>query len=524
MGIKHFFTWFKNNFSNNITFFNSAPENISIDVFLIDMNGVFHNAAQKVFEYGSFAKPKSFLSTRNRQQPKTINQVYFEVCKIIDKLVALVKPKKQLVLAIDGVAPFSKQNQQRQRRFRSEEMSVFDPNCITPGTEFMDQLSAYIHRHIKKQQWNIEVIFSNEKVPGEGEHKLINYIRKHGSETNTYCINALDADLFMLSLGTFKENFYLLRDDISFFSTTDYMYVDIGKTRKDLQTIYLKWNENVDGKYDEKLVIYDFILLCFMCGNDFLPNIPSIEIMENGLEKLIQVYKSMGDHLTTIEGSINFTNLQRLFNYLAEYESELLNSRLHSKDTFPDDLLKASATDVCTVDFDKYRQMYYEVKCKATPKEMCQKYIEGMQWVLFYYIKEIKTWNWSYPYSYSPFCFDLAKTEGITEITFTFTPPVLPFLQLLCVLPPKSHALLPEPLSALITSSTSPIKKFYPDTFEIDLAGKHKRWEGIVLLPSLDFKQVFEQYKKIEKRLDSKRNIHGKNFIYKQGKIYSIDF
>ena len=64
-------------------------------------------------------------------------------------------------MAIDGVAPRAKMNQQRSRRFRSakdaaqlavearqrgEEVppDAFDSNCITPGTEWMARVSANI--------------------------------------------------------------------------------------------------------------------------------------------------------------------------------------------------------------------------------------------------------------------------------------------------------------------------------------------------------------------------------------------
>ena len=123
----------------------------------------------------------------------------------IDRIVTqIVKPKVSLYMAIDGVAPRAKLNQQRSRRFRSAKdmkdatknaksksssllgnnhngsdlaaessnIDAFDSNCITPGTEFMARVSNTIKYFIRKKiqedpLWrNLKVIFSGHEIPG----------------------------------------------------------------------------------------------------------------------------------------------------------------------------------------------------------------------------------------------------------------------------------------------------------------------------------------------------------------------
>ncbi|CAB4403461.1 unnamed protein product [Rhizophagus irregularis] len=101
-----------------------------------------------------------------------------------------------LYLAIDGVAPRAKMNQQRSRYRQSIDQDVklkksFDSNCITPGTFFMARLA-------------LKVILSDASVPGEGEHKIMDFIRAQRAspyhDPNTrHVIYGLDADLIMLS-------------------------------------------------------------------------------------------------------------------------------------------------------------------------------------------------------------------------------------------------------------------------------------------------------------------------------------
>jgi len=48
-----------------------------------------------------------------------LEELWAAIMRSIDELVHVAKPKKVLFLAVDGVAPRAKMNQQRARRFKS---------------------------------------------------------------------------------------------------------------------------------------------------------------------------------------------------------------------------------------------------------------------------------------------------------------------------------------------------------------------------------------------------------------------
>jgi len=160
--------------------------------------------------------------------------------RAIDDIVHQVRPKGVLLLAVDGVAPRAKMNQQRARRFRSARDAqdlkaqlqaagktvpdLFDSNAISPGTNFMAELCAQLHFFVKYKvntdpmYKGLDVVLSDGSVPGEGEHKMMDYIRqlrlKPDYNVNTrHCFYGADADLIMLSLLTHEPHFYIIREE-----------------------------------------------------------------------------------------------------------------------------------------------------------------------------------------------------------------------------------------------------------------------------------------------------------------------
>ncbi len=324
-----------------------------IDFFYLDINGIIHNVS-----HGN----NILISCQERKT----EEIYEDVCDSIDKLLQLIKPKKMMMISADGVAPRAKMNQQRIRRFRKDieisskdleiiqEKSIditkrFNSDVISAGTEFMFNLSDFMKDYIIKKKitdkcWSeIEIIFTGSDVPGEGEHKILEYIRNYKLSSNyspntRHCIYGLDADLVMLSLISHEPNIVILREDTIlrkkkerllakkgielYFGEKNeepYEFFLISVLREYLELEFYEIKKKLKFEFNMERIIDDFIFLCFFIGNDFLPNLYSFSIETGAMDYLFEFYKDclpeLDDYITE-QGKINFTRAKKIFNLL----------------------------------------------------------------------------------------------------------------------------------------------------------------------------------------------------------------
>ncbi|PHJ22078.1 5-3 exoribonuclease [Cystoisospora suis] len=169
-------------------------EEFGYDCLYLDMNGIIHPCCH----------------TDDGSCPSSEEEMFLSIFQYVDRIVDIIQPRQLLYMAIDGVAPRAKMNQQRTRRFKAakdiqeeekayEEIKTqflsegrevppkklrWDSNVITPGTPFMHRLAKALTYYIQdrlasRPTWkHLTVIFSDATVPGEGEHKIMDYIRQ----------------------------------------------------------------------------------------------------------------------------------------------------------------------------------------------------------------------------------------------------------------------------------------------------------------------------------------------------------
>ncbi|KAF5374511.1 hypothetical protein D9615_009091 [Tricholomella constricta] len=351
LGIPKFFRYISERYplTSQLIQENKIPE---FDNLYLDFNGIIHNCSHPNDEDAHFRLSEE--------------QIFTSIFAYVDHLFGKIKPKKLFFMAVDGVAPRAKMNQQRSRRFRTAkeakevrekaekkgeklpEEKAFDSNCITPGTPFMARLSAQLRYFINKKitedsNWrNVEVVLSGHEVPGEGEHKIMEYIRLSRAQPDynpnvRHCLYGLDADLIMLGLLSHDPHFCLLREEVKFgpasrkkggtsLESINFYLLHLSLMREYLDLEFRDIEPVLPFDYSLERVIDDFILLAVFVGNDFLPNLPDLHIHENGLEKLFDVYKKVlpgMDGYINEGGTINTKRLQLVLDEMAQWEQEV---------------------------------------------------------------------------------------------------------------------------------------------------------------------------------------------------------
>lgn len=413
MGIPVYFNTLIKNHSQDILYFDKQK----IDYLFLDLNCLIHPTCKNLTDQDIFNE----------------EQMIDDIIRNIIKLTEYTNCKKLLYIAIDGIPPKGKMNQQRIRRFRGiYEQKKWNSNCISPGTYFINKLNKKLKEFIKT--FSIDVILSDSNERGEGEHKILSYIRNNNLN-GQLCIYGLDADLIMLSLVSNKQDILLLRETTEYNienTDTDYIYMNIDK----LKDILLN-----DIGYHTSHIIDDYIFLCFLLGNDFIHHIPSLNLRYNGYNILINAYKKLQNKYHGYFQLINrdnnniiyWTFFKELIYELSICEKDILNRNLNKRKYQRSKLLqkynkfnefknkynveilqnKLTLENIYTTEPEIINDLpllllndsnidYYDNKLKD-----CEEYIKSIIWCAHYYFKECINWKWSCESKQGPFLADL---------------------------------------------------------------------------------------------------------------------
>uniref|UniRef100_A0A7N8X789 5'-3' exoribonuclease n=1 Tax=Mastacembelus armatus TaxID=205130 RepID=A0A7N8X789_9TELE len=545
------------------------PNEVEFDNLYLDMNGIIHPCTHP----------------EDKPAPKNEDEMMVAIFEYIDRLFNIVRPRRVLYMAIDGVAPRAKMNQQRSRRFRASKEGMelveekhrireeiiqrggylppeeikerFDSNCITPGTEFMDNLAHCLRYYVADRLsndpgWrNVTVFLSDASVPGEGEHKIMDFIRRQRAQPNHdpnthHCLCGADADLIMLGLATHEPNFTIIREEFKPNKPRPCALCgQMGHEIKDCILVFLTYLSreltmaSLPFPFDFERSVDDWVFMCFFVGNDFLPHLPSLEIREGAIDRLVNIYKDVvhktGGYLTQ-NGYVNLERVEMIMQAVGVAEDNIFRKRKEDDVRFPCfpsgvvTFYLSGPAYLTTGQFapqalgrrdqpepvqnarhqaynmrmqsseqlweEGWKQRYYKTKFDVDVtdddfrQKVVQSYVEGLCWVLRYYYQGCASWKWYFPFHYAPFASDFKDIKGMFTEFEKGTKPFKPLEQLMGVFPAASGNFLPQTWRNLMSSPDSPIIDFYPDDFAIDLNGKKYAWQGVALLPFVDERRL----------------------------------
>ena len=604
MGIPSYFSQLRRRYGKHLdTWLVSAlPDETPCAQLYVDLNGILHIAAHKVIqrfedEYLAKREPSGNslaaveaemeanreMLLRDQLHPR----LFQEVVEAIQRLLDTARPTQLCYLAIDGVAPRAKMVQQRQRRYRAVEDKaqehalytkhhkpyvrglLWDSNCVTPGTTFMQALEVYLHAHLQtdltKPHTTTHIVLSDATEPGEGEHKIMDTLRAQGLGPNEAAvIYGQDADLLMLAFAYRASNpetpVFILRerdvmptkrpvtkgraaaeevrtrvrtvmqseaeakgapdktpetDTVEDAATeantvsdthggegtaeaspttaevsSDTATMDTSPpvaplrvgTNASLQYVHIAVLEtqiirhlelygDLYAPEDRPRVMRDYVALCFLLGNDFLPHGPSLAIPANGLDVLFEAYVPMRKTLqrwltygyatpssdeaecAPAQTHLDHAFLAQLVQQLSHQE-DYLSAKVYEhtmqkrkwslqQERYPRDqgygksqqhlhhterihtfqhesrFLQAlppgewASDDVVAPGAPGWQRRYYQeverVRNMDDIHQMCRMYLEGMFWTLQYYCHGCWSTEWQYPYVSSPLLSNLAS-------------------------------------------------------------------------------------------------------------------
>jgi 5'-3' exonuclease len=521
MGIPSYFSYIIKNYSNIISNLSKLHKNnVVVDNLFMDCNSIIYDV------FNSLPEHEKCMFNDNIE-----NIIIERVIAKIEYYITLLNPSNNVFIAFDGVAPFAKMEQQRTRRYKStymcqhidpilrnrqknEDASLWSTCSITPGTQFMNRLSHSVREHFIQPSKLLlrHIIVSASDIPGEGEHKMFEYLRNSmnaKSVLENLFVYGLDSDLIMLSIfhKELTKNIYVCREapefsksqlDInSLLKKTPHSGVSnkVGTFSQDMALQHMNASSippemlfmdigmlsnaillEMDCIVSDKHRIYDYIILCFFLGNDFLPHFPSLNIRKSGIQILIETYRakigSSNDlfFVSKENGNIQWRTLQIFIRELVKHEHshilqeyfirDKMSKYKYAQNTYEERekmlsntpiIYRADELYICPNEkmweHRYYRVLFSKERTNTNVKQICLNYMQGLEWVYKYYTKGCPDWKWKYHYNYPPLLCDLIKYIPNLDTHFIDSnnvnnKPFHPQVQLTYVLPPNHYNLI----------------------------------------------------------------------------------
>lgn len=434
--------------------------------------------------------------------PKWESDFCDAIAKYMEEIIRVANPTKGVYVSCDGVVCAAKRRQQRLRRFKGPWIAAmearvtektpedtWDQTAITPGSAFMDILGNVLLSAGKRIK-GVQVIVSTAAEPGEGEHKLMAWMRKEQPATCT--IYGLDADLILLAmlLGVDTgSSVHLLREAQEFEASSS------GWRSLNVQALVTTMIPGCSGDR-----IRDFVASMTLLGNDFLPRSLTHTVRDNGIPDLIRVLQervwSAGLRIVMDDGSLSVSGLAAIVGEWASHEEEdMMNaakSAILAGKRFPgvgktpaETALKswnaqparwATAGKLLTTD---WRATY-----AGWNPGSAANYIQGLAWTWDYYSGRPVDQAWCFEEHLPPLWADVAAAlqneTSIPPPPFLYPTPLPDWLHLLAVLPAESVEQLASIRARRIMAA---LPWYWPTSWSVFDVGRTQLWECEPVIP-----------------------------------------
>lgn len=516
MGIPFFFKTIVSSYPDIYT--KCCNKIIKCDRLFLDFNCILHQSANAIME--NINKEKKVVKTEEIEDLIIENSLIYTI-----SIIRKCNPVSLLYIGVDGLCPMAKIVQQRCRRYVSvwknekmgDDKECWDRNNITPGTRFMAKFNVCISEFAKNIKSGFKVIVSDSAQFGEGEHKIMDYINLTETTDGQVfkdVIYGLDADLILLGLlNKNNDNIMLMRDE---------SYLNISELKKSIIFHYYNDKDNINNNNS---FIRDFVILCSLLGNDFLPSLTYMKIKNNGIDRLMRFYMSIRDelntNLTTSDG-INFMFLTRIIDQVSQCEDSEMDEAIIAHKRKRVNFIKNCEDSINNYPMlnkeyynmdTHWRKHYYHSLFQSNYsfsfiQSVCTDYVDGLNFIFNYYCTTDKKgvdYFWNYNHLYSPTAVDLCSYLRLSNTSENnkknnynnFKNTITPTIQLMLVLPPSSlKVLLPKHFENIVGNYESGCMQYYPSRFKISKFLKTYIWECYPVLPKIQIENVINAVNK----------------------------
>jgi len=488
-----------------------CKRDVDCNVLCFDFNCLvyrcIHAPSMKALEVPSVqdeAAMEAWEAALLREVGRTVKEVWVQAGR----------PAK-VYIAVDGVVPMAKIRQQRVRRFKSAYLrraaaggSSWDTNAITPGTRFMTKLGKLLLG--LKSEW----IVSTSDEPGEGEHKIMKWLRD-SKTSDTVCIYGLDADLILLSMLTGETisntNLWLLREKQEFGGVTASADASAIQEYTFMNLEEFKMRLGLQGR-DEVL---NYVGLMSLMGNDFLPHSVTHKLNDDGHDCVIGALREMrrsGSWLVSKDGQLQNHVVHKIFKewslgeegrvlHMIQKKQEQARRGVGKGMDESEGLPLQWNVEKVMLDSGDYKKLsegwrseYWKFIHPFADKEhLCGEYLYGLQWILDYYTgqKEVNT-SWLFPSWIPPLWSDLEKflaSGGTRRGDEGVAVQIQPAEQLAMVLPLESWGLIQDNRLRKLPFLAP---QFWPLNYTFFSVGRKWLWECEARIPILTADRVRE--------------------------------